>query len=377
MRQQMGRAGRSQQRSLAVLVAGNDQLDQYFMAHPDQLFSRPPEPAVVNITNPTIAEPHVACAAFERPVEPDDSQWWGDELDDAVRALVQTDRLTVRDHRAYWTGRGSPAGGIGLRTGTTDQYRIETEDHQLIGTIDGARAFDTVHEGAVYLHQGQQYRVLKLDLDDHSALVDAVEVDEHTQARSSMSLTITADEQHQRVGRLDLHLGAVTVTSQVTGYERRSTTRREVIEHVELDLPPSTLHTRGFWYTVPLSLLDAAGLDESRTGGVLHAVEHAGISILPLFTICDRWDVGGLSIPYLADAKAPTIVIYDGYPGGAGIAELGFAAGRRHLEATRAVIERCGCRSGCPSCVQSPKCGNGNEPLDKAGAVALLRTVLG
>jgi DEAD/DEAH box helicase domain-containing protein len=377
MRQQMGRAGRAQQRSLAVLVAGNDQLDQYFMAHPDQLFSRTPEPAVVNITNPTIAEPHIACAAFERPVEPDDARWWGDDLDDAVRALVHNDRLSVRDQRAYWTGRGSPSGGIGLRTGTTDQYRIETPDGLLIGTIDGARAFDTVHTGAVYLHQGQQYRVLQLDLDEHRALVLPVALDEHTQANSTMSLTITADEQRQRVGRLDLHLGAVTVTSQVTGYERRSTTRREVIERVELDLPPSTLHTRGFWYTVPLSLLDAAGLDELRTGGVLHAVEHAGISILPLFTICDRWDVGGISIPYLPETKAPTIVIYDGYPGGAGIAELGYAAGRRHLEATRAVIERCGCRSGCPSCVQSPKCGNGNEPLDKSGALALLRTVLG
>ncbi|MGD9793175.1 MAG: DEAD/DEAH box helicase [Acidimicrobiia bacterium] len=376
MRQQMGRAGREQQRSLAVLVTGNDQLDQWYAAHPGELFSRPPEPAVVNLANPTIAGPQVSCAAYELPLTPEDETWWGDELNETVIDLVRRDRLAVRDGNAYWTGRGTPSYGIGLRSGTSDEYRIERADGQLIGTVDASRAFDTVHPGAIYLHQGQQYQVRELDIAGRLAVADPVDLDEETHTRSSMQLTIDDDQEHAIIGRVMLHLGAVTVTTQVTGYERRDTIRREVIERIELDLPPSTLRTRGFWYTIDAATIDAVGLDPEQVGGTLHAVEHAGIGILPLFTICDRWDVGGISIPWMPETKAATIVIYDAYPGGAGIAELGFRAGRRHLEATRAVIERCRCRFGCPSCVQSPKCGNGNEPLDKAGALALLRTVL-
>lgn len=376
MRQQMGRAGREQQRSLAVLVTGNDQLDQWYAAHPSELFSRPPEPAVVNLANPTIAGPQVSCAAYELPLTPDDEAWWGEDLTETIIDLVRRDRLAVRDGNAYWTGRGTPSYGIGLRSGTSDEYRIERTDGQLIGTVDASRAFDTVHPGAIYLHQGQQYQVRELDIAERLAVADAVDLDEETHTRSSMQLTIDDDQEHAVIGRVMLHLGAVTVTTQVTGYERRDTIRREVIERVQLDLPPTTLRTRGFWYTIDAATIDAAGLDPEQVGGTLHAIEHAGIGILPLFTICDRWDVGGISIPWMPETKAATIVIYDAYPGGAGIAELGFRAGRRHLEATRAVIERCRCRFGCPSCVQSPKCGNGNEPLDKAGALALLRTVL-
>jgi DEAD/DEAH box helicase domain-containing protein len=208
------------------------------------------------------------------------------------------------------------------------------------------------------------------------AVVEAVDVDEYTQTRSRMDVAILGAERQARIGTAQLHLGPVEISTQVTGYERRDSRSREVIERVELDLPPSQLVTRGFWYTVDERVLGRARIEPEQLPGTLHAAEHAGIGILPLFAICDRWDVGGVSTAFQADTGLPTIVIYDGYPGGVGIAELGFSAGRRHLEATRAVIERCRCRSGCPSCVQSPKCGNGNEPLDKAGALALLRTVL-
>jgi DEAD/DEAH box helicase domain-containing protein len=172
-------------------------------------------------------------------------------------------------------------------------------------------------------------------------------------------------------------VGDVEVTERVTGYRRRDLRTGEVLGDEELDLPPSTLRTRAFWYTVEERVLHDAGLVAAQVPGTLHAAEHAGIGMLPLFTICDRWDVGGVSTAFQADTGRPTIVIYDGYPGGAGIAELGFAAGRRHLEATVEAIAACPCATGCPSCVQSPKCGNLNEPLDKAGAVAFLRTVLG
>jgi DEAD/DEAH box helicase domain-containing protein len=376
MWQQAGRAGRGTDLSVAVLVAGTDQLDQWLMAHPKAVFTRPPEPAVVNLRNPSVLLPQLACAAYESPLTPDDEAWWGDDLADGVRELVLDDRLRLRDGRAFWQGRGTPAPGIGLRSGSAHEVRIVEADGRLVGTVDLTRAFEQVHPGAIYLHLGQQYRVTDLDLDELAALVEPYDADEYTQARSTMAVTILGADAEKAVGRARLALGPVEIASQVVGYERRDSRTRAVIERTELDLPPSLLVTRAFWYTVDDQLVARARLDPSQVPGTLHAAEHAGIGILPLFTICDRWDVGGVSTPLQADTGLPTIVIYDGYPGGVGIAELGFAAGRRHLEATLAVVERCPCRHGCPSCVQSPKCGNGNEPLDKGGAVAMLRAIL-
>ena len=191
-----------------------------------------------------------------------------------------------------------------------------------------------------------------------------------------MDVTVLATDDTTMIGRARLAIGRIEVSTQITGYERRDTRTREMLGREQLDLPPSRLTTRAFWYTVDDEVLQQARVGPEAVPGALHAAEHSGIGILPLFAICDRWDVGGVSMPFQADTGLPSIFIYDGYPGGIGIAELGFAAGRRHLEATRSVIERCSCRSGCPSCVQSPKCGNGNEPLDKAAALALLRAIL-
>lgn len=375
MWQQIGRAGRGTQESLAVLVAGNDQLDQWLMAHPREVFSRRPEPAVVNLSNPFVRNPHLACAAYERPLTADDERWWGDDLEEGVMDLVRADRLIVREGAAYWGGRGTPAGGIGLRNGSGHEVRIMELGGRMVGTVDAARASDTVHPGAIYLHQGQQYRVQSLDLVGGEAEVEPVEVDEYTMARTSMEIAVRGWDRRDRHGPIEVGVGGIEVTTQVTGYERRDSNSGEVMERVELELPPRTLLTRACWYVVPDEVLTGAGVDPTRIGGTLHAVEHAAIGVLPLFTICDRWDVGGLSIAMHPDTGSPSIFIYDGYPGGAGIAELAFAARRRHLDATLAVIERCRCRSGCPSCIQSPKCGNGNEPLDKAGAVALLRAI--
>jgi DEAD/DEAH box helicase domain-containing protein len=361
MWQQAGRAGRRDDPALAVLVAGSDQLDQWLMAHPREVFQRPLEPAM----------------AFERPLrEVDDETYWGEDLADGVRDLVVDDRLRVRDGAAYWQGRGSPAPGIGLRSGSSQEFRIADGDGRVIGTIDGARAFETVHPGAIYLHLGQQYRVTRLDLADCVAWVEAIDVDEYTQARSHMDVTVLSVQRETVVGRASLYLGMIEVASQVTGFELRNSRTRKRVRRVPLDLPKSRLETQAFWYTVTDEVLGAARVSPEEVPGALHAVEHAGIGILPLFAICDRWDVGGVSTAFQADTGLPSIFIYDGYPGGIGIAEMGFANGRRHLEATRAVIERCRCTRGCPSCVQSPKCGNGNDPLDKAAAVGLLRTIL-
>ena len=376
MWQQAGRAGRAQQRSLAVLVAGDDQLDQWLMAHPTEVFRRSPEPAVVNPSNPHVLLPHLACAAYELPLTVGDEQWWGDDLDEGVRALVLADRLKVRRRRAFWAGRGSPAWEVGLRSGSAEEYRIADPEGHVIGTVDGARAFGVVHPGAVYLHQGQAFQVTVLDLRDRVATVVAVGGEETTQARSETDIRVFGTDARSVVGRSAMHLGPVEVCQQVTGYQRRDTFTGDVLAHVDLDLPPSRLLTRAVWWTVAPATLALAGIEPARWPGTLHAVEHAAIGMLPLFTICDRWDVGGVSTALQADTGLPTIVIYDGYPGGAGIAELGYASGPRLLAATLDLIAACPCASGCPSCVQSPKCGNLNEPLDKAGAVALLGVLL-
>ncbi|MDP9441483.1 MAG: DEAD/DEAH box helicase [Actinomycetota bacterium] len=376
MWQQAGRAGRQQQRSLAVLVAGDDALDQWFMAHPLELFRRTPEPVMVNPANPFVADPHLACAAYELPLTPSDDRFWGDDLSDGIRRLVLADELRLREGRAVYGGIERPARRVGLRTGSSSEFSIVDESGTLVGTVDRSRAFSAVHPGAIYLHQGQHYRVQRLDIDDQAAWVAATDPDETTQTRSDTSVAILEEDRSTTIGRTRLALGAVEVTERVTGYRRISLVTGERLGDEELDLPPTCLTTRAFWYTFEPSVLARAGLNPRQVPGTLHAAEHAGIGMLPLFTICDRWDVGGVSTALLAETGLPTIVIYDGYPGGAGIAELGFDAGGHHLEATVEAIAACPCDAGCPSCVQSPKCGNLNDPLDKAGAIRLLRTVL-
>jgi DEAD/DEAH box helicase domain-containing protein len=376
MWQQAGRAGRARQESLAVLVAGEDALDQWLMAHPEEVFTRAPEPAVVNTSNPFVLEPHVACAAYERPLVPADRDLWDGELDEAVRALVVSDELVVRGERVVYAGRGFPAWEVGLRSGSAVEFRIVDSGGNLVGTVDEGRVFESVHPGAVYLHQGQHYRVQRLDLDDRAAWVEETDGAEWTEARTATDLAIVGEDKTVKVGRALLSLGRVDVTQQVVGYQRRAAGSGEVIDRRELELPATHLATRAFWYTVHEGVLDDAGIAPRRAPGALHAAEHAAIGMLPLFTICDRWDVGGVSTALHAQTGDATIFIYDGYAGGAGIAELGFASGARHLEATLAAIAGCGCEDGCPSCIQSPKCGNWNEPLDKAAAISLLRVIL-
>ena len=376
MWQQAGRAGRSRQESLAVLVAGEDALDQWLMSHPEEVFTRSPEPAVVNTANPFVLEPHIACAAYERPLVPADREMWDGEIDEAVRALVVADQLVVRGDRVVYAGRGFPAWEVGLRSGSSVEFRIVDSEGRLIGTVDEGRVFESVHPGAVYLHQGQHYRVQRLDLEDRAAWVDEADGAEWTEARTETDLCIVDEDCAVKVGRAVLSLGRVDVTQQVVGYQRRAAGSGEVLDRCDLALPATHLATRAFWYTVHEGVLDDAGLAPRRVPGALHAAEHAAIGMLPLFTICDRWDVGGVSTAMHAQTGEATVFIYDGYVGGAGIAELGFASAARHLDATLAAIAGCGCEEGCPSCIQSPKCGNWNEPLDKPGAVALLRVIL-
>lgn len=384
--QQAGRAGREAQQSLAVLVAGQDQLDQWLMAHPREVFTRPPEPAVINPTNPYVLGPHLACAAYELPLSwADEAYWPADVLAEGVRSLVVEDRLKIRprgygtraEPRAVWSARGFPSHGVGLRGGSAREVRIALADGELVGTVDESRAPRLVHPGATYLHQGRSFQVDDLDLDDAVAWVSPSDGSDYTMAKSETEVRILGTDQRRALGGATLHLGDIEVRSQVTGYQRRDRFTGEVLAREPLDLPPSFLVTRAFWYTLPYELLADAEVPVALAPGALHAAEHAAIGMLPLFTICDRWDVGGVSTVLQADTGLPTVVIYDGYAGGAGIAELGYDVADRHLAATLEAIDACACDDGCPSCVQSPKCGNFNEPLDKAGAARLLRVLLG
>ena len=375
-RQQAGRAGRHQQPALTVLVAGMDQLDKWVMTHPNEFFARAPETAVINPSNPYILEPHLACAAYELPLTDNDAAYWGEGFDDAVMNLVIDDRLVMRNGRAMWAGRGNPGRGMGLRSGSSNEVAIIDPTGSLIGTVDSSRALTLVHPGAIYMHQGAVYRVKELDLNDFTASVEPCDADEYTQARSDTQLTLVDPEQSRMVGGARLHLGRLEVTDHVVGYQRRDATTRALIGNEMLDLPPTTLITRGFWYTVDERILSAVRMVDSDITGALHAAEHAMIGMLPLFTICDRWDVGGVSTEFQPDTGLATICIYDAYLGGAGIAELGYQRGRTHLTATLELLRSCACDFGCPSCVQSPKCGNLNEPLSKLGAITLLTEIL-
>ena len=380
--QQAGRAGRSGRPSAAVLVAGADQLDQWLACHPHELLQRPPEPAVINPANPYVADAHLRCAAHEMPLTHADERYWSGLLDDVVLRLARADDVVVRERprgrgpQALYAGGGWPAHGVGLRVGAGGEVSIRTAEGEAVGTVEVARACEQVHPGASYLHAGQHWRVVDLDLDGRCALVEPDDGSTYTLPRTDIDIRIVGRDARRRVGALEVGLGAVEVHQQVTGYQRKAALTGESLGVTPLDLPRSTLCTRAFWYLVPEEVLAEAGIDGRHAPGALHAAEHAGIGVLPLFTICDRWDVGGVSTPYQADLAAAAIVIYDGYQGGAGVAELGYEAAPRHLDATAEIIESCPCATGCPSCVQSPKCGNGNEPLDKAAALALLRSAL-
>ena len=376
-RQQAGRAGRTLGESLAVLVAGEDALDQYFVHHPRELFRRPAEAAVVNPANPQVLAAHAGCAAYEKPLAPEDREYLGEEIEELAPDLVGSGDLRPRQGLLFWARREPPAPGIDIRTAGGPPFTITDERGEVVGTVDEGRAFTQTHPGAVYLHQGDGYLVETLDLEQRLVRVRRQEVPYYTQPHEETWVGVRRVVGEDRVGRLGHFHGEVEVESHVLGFKRKSITDRTVLGYEPLDLPAHRFTTQALWFTSSDALLDDAGIGPRALPGVLHAAEHTSIAMLPLFAICDRWDVGGLSTPFHPDTGGPAWFVYDGYPGGAGIAPIGWGAGERHLRATLEALRTCPCADGCPSCVQSPKCGNFNEPLDKPGAIALLAAGLG
>jgi DEAD/DEAH box helicase domain-containing protein len=377
MWQQAGRAGRHGSPSLAVLVGTDDPLDAYLLHHPADLFDRPVEAALVDPGNPYVLSPHLVCAAYEAPLSEEDLALFG-PVSRALTVQLEAEGVLRRRRDGLHAAAGrSPAAAVDLRNaGGSPVTIVEADSGQVVGTVDRGRATSTVHRGAVYLHQGEPYRVVELDLDDGVALVEEAGGDEYTQARRDIDIAVIEPTRRVELARSTLWLGRVAVSNQVIGYERRRVRTGELLGYEDLDLPPSRLATVAYWYTLSPELLAAAGIGPEQVPGAAHAAEHAQIGLLPLFAMCDRWDIGGVSTAWHPDTGMATIFVYDGYPGGAGIAERGHELAARHLAATRDTVRDCPCESGCPSCVQSPKCGNGNHPLDKAGAVRLLDELL-
>jgi DEAD/DEAH box helicase domain-containing protein len=373
--QQAGRAGRSGGEALAVLVARDDPLDSYLVHHPEALFGRPVEATVLDPSNPYVLGPQLCCAAAEAPLTTADLALFGPGAKEAVAALVAKGALRQRPTGWYWRHAGRPE--VDLRgTGGSPVCVVESATGRLLGTVDPASAHFLVHPGAVHLHQGVSYVVDDLDLDEGCALVHAEEPDWSTHPRDVTSLSVVAVRSYLDAGPVGMFLGEVDVTSQVVSYQRRRLASGEVLDTRPLDLPTRELRTVAVWFTVSESALGAAGVEVTDVPGALHAAEHAAIGLLPLVATCDRWDIGGISTAAHPDTGAPSVFVYDGHPGGAGFAERAYRAAGAWLRATRDTIAECGCDAGCPSCVQSPKCGNGNHPLAKSAAVKVLEVVL-
>src|SRR5919106_2683712 len=373
MWQQAGRAGRRSESSLAVLVAQDDPLDQYLVSHPADLFSRPAEAAVVDPTKPYILGPHLSCAAREQPLAPEELSFFGDAAPETVEKLTEEGKLVERRGLVHHRGE-DPHRRVDIRSASGNLVLIvDADTGAVLGTVDESRAFHQVHPGALYLHQGEQYEVAELDLERWVALVRPSDADWWTQARDVTDIDVLGES---KVGETPMFFGDVRVTTQVVGFQRKLHVTGEILDTEPLELPAQTLVTRSVWWAVPDSVIARAEVTTAQLPGSAHAAEHAEIGLLPLVATCDRWDVGGVSTAYHADAGSCAIFIYDGYPGGAGISERGFTSGERLLRATLEAVRICPCQRGCPACVQSPKCGNGNDPLDKDGGARLLAEIL-
>ncbi|MER5632646.1 DEAD/DEAH box helicase [Streptomyces nitrosporeus] len=375
--QQAGRAGRSGQGALAVLVARDDPLDTFLVHHPEALFQQPVESTVLDPDNPYVLAPHLCAAAAELPLTEADIPLFGPAVPELLPQLEAAKLLRRRAAGWHWTRRERAADLTDIRGGGGRPVQIVEEGTgRLLGTVEESAAHTAVHEGAVHLHQGRTYLVRTLDLQESVALVEEAAPPYSTTARDTTAVAVLKTDTEIPWGDGRLCFGSVEVTHQVVSFLRRRLITGEVLGETKLDLPPRTLRTRAVWWTVSEDQLDAAGISPEILGGALHAAEHASIGMLPLFATCDRWDIGGVSVPLHPDTLLPTVFVYDGHPGGAGFAERAFRTACAWLTATRQAIASCECEAGCPSCIQSPKCGNGNEPLHKRGAVRLLAELL-
>ncbi len=378
--QRGGRVGRSGQEALIILVALPDALDQYFMRHPEDFFVRSPEAAVIDPGNRRVLLDHLVAAAAELPLRPADGPLYGPDLPRRI-ADLQAERRLVQsaDGSEWYARRRNPARDISIRS-VGESFPILNPAGKTIGSVDGFRAVHECHPGAIYLHQGQQYEVMDLDLAQRKVQARPVEVDYYTQTSGEKETEILHCEEVRDVRKTVTRLGRLKVTERIVGYEKRRIFGQDRIGSYPLDLPPHTFETQGLWFEVPEGLRDY--VKQAPPGGLhfmggIHAIEHAMIGLFPLFALCDRGDVGGISHTFHPQVGRPAVFIYDGYPGGIGLAERCYRVLEELLLHTLTLLRECPCEIGCPSCIHSPKCGSGNKPLDKAAAILTLEGLLG
>jgi DEAD/DEAH box helicase domain-containing protein len=376
LRQMWGRAGR-RDTGLAMYVAGEDALDQFFCRHPDEFLERPVERAILDHESEEIFGAHLGAAAYELPLTPEDEDVFGERWEEHAQRLVKQGRLRERGGRYLPRGPGYPAARIALRSASPDSVAIvESVGGEVIGTVEAGRACSAVHPGAVYLHMGAAYEVEDLDLRGRRALVRPFEGDWYTQPKKESETWIEQVRDSRSCCGVELSFGIVSVTEQVVAYQKKRVADHSVLDLLALDMPEQDFVTQALWYELPDSLLrDDFALEALQ--GSLHAAEHGQIAVLPLIAMCDRWDIGGLSTAFHQQTGRSTIFIYDGHPGGVGITRVGFERFESLVDDALRLISECPCRAGCPSCVQSPKCGNLNEPLNKRGAAELLSRMAG
>ncbi|MCQ1949065.1 DEAD/DEAH box helicase [Arthrobacter sp. zg-Y859] len=375
--QQIGRAGRSGQDALAAFVASDDPLDTYLVHHPEAIFDISVEATVFDPSNPYVLGPHLCAAAAELPITPDERELFGPTAGGLLEQLVDQGYLRRRPSGWFWTHPESAASMVNLRAAGGGPINIvETETGTLLGTMDSPQAQYQAHTGAIYVHQGQTFLVDELNEADHCAMVTRTNPEFYTQARDITQVEVLETDRTSEWNGIQVCFGTVKVTTQVVSYQRKALISNEILGEEPLELEAKELFTKAVWFVIDEKFLVSAGLAPADFPGSLHAAEHASIGMLPLVATSDRWDIGGVSTALHADTEKPTIFVYDGHPGGAGFAERGYEAARIWLAATRDAIRACECDGGCPSCVQSPKCGNKNNPLDKKGAVTLLNVLL-
>ena len=376
--QQAGRSGRREGRSLSILVAFDDPLDQYFMRHPDFFFSKDFENALINPSNPYILKAHLLCAAWEAPLTANDAPFFGETMEQEIAQLEEQQTLEHKGRRYYIAPCVNyPAQDVNIRAASGDNVAlIDTSTNQQIETLEKNNALFFLHTGAVYIHQGESFLVNRLDLIANIAYAEPTTAAYYTVTKEITDLHILNTYLKKKHGQVSVCLGEVEVTTCVTGFKKKAQFTEEVIGEEPLDLPPINFPTTALWFDVPENIIHdiaKAGLD---LAGGLHATEHASIAMLPLFAMCDRNDIGGVSTVCHPDSGKAQVFIYDGYPGGVGIAEKGYELVEQLWQATLATIDECPCTDGCPSCIQSPKCGNNNQPLDKKAARMILRKLL-
>ena len=375
--QQWGRAGRGKDPALAVYIAGRDSLDQYRFENPPRVLGRRVEAARVTMENPYILGPHLLAAAHEAPLDASDEEFFGPAYRGVAKEMMEARALASSGGRLVYARGDSPARNLSLRSASSETVMIADDEGELIGTAEATRAPSELHPGATYLHRGAAYEVEELDLRAHRALARRVPNRYYTKPRVETDVEILESvESRDLANGSTLHWGRVRTTDSVTFYKKVRVADEKEIGVYPLDLPDVMLDTQALWVTLPPLPREARPSFESF-GGALHAGEHGMIGLLPLFAMCDRADIGGLSTPVHRQSRLPTVFVYDGYPGGVGISRRGYDAFESLARDTMGVITRCPCERGCPACIQSPKCGNWNEPLSKEGAVSFLRYLLG